>query len=255
VHVGHVAARRLDGIEGFIGQGRFVDALDHTQEFIQLTLEGLRYLQTYVHLPSPFLKRWFADISLRYDRFLIQTIVVAAYTGWIAHGASIVLLDKTPGTFPRFSWSLLVPISILATCWASFALQHSPWSFYVYVVFPVYFWNSAISRTWSPVRLIISSNRLTLKAVLRWMVRGIVVVTTLICMVVCLLFGAFSYISLTTSIASVHTQISLERWICDYWHCLATSLLATGNTQTARVIGVYLVGFMHSCSDFSTFER
>ena len=37
-----------------------------------------------------------------------------------------------------------------ATCllvsWVLFGIQHKPWSLYVYVAFPVYFWREAVSR-------------------------------------------------------------------------------------------------------------
>jgi hypothetical protein len=34
----------------------------------------------------------------------------------------------------------------LLSLWAFFARQHSPWSFYIYGAFPVYFWHHAFAR-------------------------------------------------------------------------------------------------------------
>ena len=33
-----------------------------------------------------------------------------------------------------------VAVAVLAASWIAFALQKSPWTFYIYLAFPVYFW-------------------------------------------------------------------------------------------------------------------
>lgn len=35
---------------------------------------------------------------------------------------------------------------VLAAFWGTFALQKSPWTFYLYVSFPVYFWQQFLTR-------------------------------------------------------------------------------------------------------------
>jgi phosphatidylinositol glycan class N len=37
---------------------------------------------------------------------------------------------------------------LLVGTWITFALQHSPWTLYIYVVFPVYFWYEIACTLW-----------------------------------------------------------------------------------------------------------
>ena len=96
-------------------------------ELIQHSLDGLHYLQTY-------------------DRFLIKGLVTAAYTGWVAFASLYVLRpqDNTPNTYSSTSnLTFGIAISswaILLTFWALFLMQRSPLMFYVYIMFPCYFW-------------------------------------------------------------------------------------------------------------------
>lgn len=88
-----------------------------------------------------------ADICpLRYDCRLIQGIVIATHLGWMAFGAVSVLLPASPA-----SSAVAFPVHVTATAvllafWAAFATQRSPWSYYLYVTFPCYFWDQALSR-------------------------------------------------------------------------------------------------------------
>ena len=120
----------------------YTEARASAAELIQLTLEGLRYLHTY-------------------ERFLIRALAVFAYTGWAAlmtlyifppspdagkTGADAVRVTKadaraTPATPSRPSGALEAAFgSLLVGFFAFFAAQHSPWTYYLYVSFPVYFW-------------------------------------------------------------------------------------------------------------------
>ncbi|KAL1675871.1 Phosphatidylinositolglycan class N-domain-containing protein [Schizophyllum commune] len=120
----------------------YTEARASAAELIQLTLEGLRYLHTY-------------------ERFLIRALAVFAYTGWAAlmtlyifppatdagnSGADAVRATKadvraTPATPSRPSGALEAAFgSLLVGFCAFFAAQHSPWTYYLYVSFPVYFW-------------------------------------------------------------------------------------------------------------------
>ncbi|KAL1705153.1 Phosphatidylinositolglycan class N-domain-containing protein [Schizophyllum commune] len=120
----------------------YTEARASAAELIQLTLEGLRYLHTY-------------------ERFLIRALAVFAYTGWAAlmtlyifppspdagkAGADAVRATEadaraTPATPSRPSGALEAAFgSLLVGFFAFFAAQHSPWTYYLYVSFPVYFW-------------------------------------------------------------------------------------------------------------------
>ncbi|KDR84256.1 hypothetical protein GALMADRAFT_704440 [Galerina marginata CBS 339.88] len=98
-----------------------------SSELIEQSLEGLHYLQTY-------------------DRFMIRAFVTAAYLGWAAY-SSLYILRPLDGTSNAANWTsttltiTLVNWSILIAFWVLFALQRSPWSFYVYIAFPCYFWH------------------------------------------------------------------------------------------------------------------
>uniref|UniRef100_D8QID5 GPI ethanolamine phosphate transferase 1 n=1 Tax=Schizophyllum commune (strain H4-8 / FGSC 9210) TaxID=578458 RepID=D8QID5_SCHCM len=103
----------------------YTEARASAAELIQLTLEGLRYLHTY-------------------ERFLIRALAVFAYTGWAALMTLYIFPPVNEAAGPTGNWSsgALEAIfgALLAGFFAFFAAQHSPWTYYLYVLFPVYFW-------------------------------------------------------------------------------------------------------------------
>ncbi|PPQ94801.1 hypothetical protein CVT25_007438 [Psilocybe cyanescens] len=127
-------APQIAEINRLIAAKQWDAACQASFDLIQQSLRGLHYLQTY-------------------DRFLIRTFVTAAYIGWAAY-ASLYLfrpLDHTsaaklssPSKSPTISIQTIIGIAswtTLVAFWASFAVQRSPLSFYVYIAFPCYFWN------------------------------------------------------------------------------------------------------------------
>lgn len=95
-------------------------------DLIKTGLAGLHYLQTY-------------------DRLLIRGIVTAAYIGWAAYASLFIFRPLDYATPPlKSSWThILVNTTSAVTLlsfWILFAIQRSPWSFYVYIAFPCYFW-------------------------------------------------------------------------------------------------------------------
>ncbi|OJT08761.1 GPI ethanolamine phosphate transferase 1 [Trametes pubescens] len=124
---------KLTAIEGLIQQGAYYQARLHAKELIEHTLEGLRYLQTY-------------------DRLMIRGIVIAAYLGWIAFGAVSILLPPSASQSLRSALPIHLFTTIaLGAFWALFTKQRSPWSFYVYIVFPCYFWDQVLVRAGGPL--------------------------------------------------------------------------------------------------------
>ncbi|KAL1666929.1 Phosphatidylinositolglycan class N-domain-containing protein [Schizophyllum commune] len=113
----------------------YTEARASAAELIQLTLEGLRYLHTY-------------------ERFLIRALAVFAYTGWAAlmtlyifpsatdeGKATAATNSSTAPTASRSTGALEAVFgALLVGFFAFFAAQHSPWTYYLYVSFPVYFW-------------------------------------------------------------------------------------------------------------------
>jgi GPI ethanolamine phosphate transferase 1 len=123
---------QLASIENLISEKQWFAARQASSNLIQQALQGLHYLQTY-------------------DRFLIRGIVSAAYMGWTSYAILHILRYKDyrrsvgggkPASLST-STSLLVTVAswlVVLAFWTLFALQHSPWSFYVYIMFPCYFW-------------------------------------------------------------------------------------------------------------------
>lgn len=154
---------QLASIENLISKKQWFAARQASSTLIQQALQGLHYLQTY-------------------DRFLIRGIVSAAYMGWTAYAVLHILRHRDyhflgGGGRPAShftSTTLLVAVTswmVLLAFWTLFALQRSPWSFYVYIMFPCYFWwrvldelGTAISdrnyrRAASGIGMVGSSNR------------------------------------------------------------------------------------------------
>ena len=113
-------------VENLIEHKDWYHARKLSAELITTTLSGLHYLQTY-------------------ERRLIRAIVTAAYFGWAAYASLFLFrpLDYVTRLI-KPSWTLFV-VSVaayitLAAFWILFAIQKSPWTFYVYIAFPCYFW-------------------------------------------------------------------------------------------------------------------
>ena len=143
-------------IEILIRRGRYDDARDAAAQLIRNALAGLRYLETFVtkHVWSCAILTY---VCCRYDRTLIRTIVFVAYTGWIAFSAVHILPSAWTRPFGDQSMLNIFSVSCLLVSWALFALQHTSWSLYVYVTFPVYFWREAVSRCGGSLEVILTA--------------------------------------------------------------------------------------------------
>lgn len=120
-------------IEKMIEKEDWYEARKLSAELIITALDGLHYLQTY-------------------ERLLIRAIVTAAYLGWAAYASLFLFrpLDYSTGP-PRPSWSLSVVsatayITLVTFC-ILFAIQRSPWTFYLYIAFPCYYWQQFLIQT------------------------------------------------------------------------------------------------------------
>ncbi|KII90223.1 hypothetical protein PLICRDRAFT_40419 [Plicaturopsis crispa FD-325 SS-3] len=132
-----LADASIKAIEQHIDEGRWYDARATSAELIKTSLQGLRYLQTY-------------------DRLLIRIIVTTAYTGWAAYASLYIFRPVAYGTI------LIVDALALATLgafWTMFAIQRAPWSFYVYVAFPCYFWHQVFGRAAPALRAWLKTGR------------------------------------------------------------------------------------------------
>ncbi|KAI0742507.1 alkaline phosphatase-like protein [Daedaleopsis nitida] len=158
----HPGETEVAVIEELIRSMSYYQARLRAKDFVTHALEGLRYLQTY-------------------DRTMIRGIVIAAYLGWIAFGAVSILLpsrDTSSGFRTPFH---LAAASVLVAFWALFLKQRSPWTFYIYITFPCYFWDQVLVRASSPCLQYIRQGQPG--SIVRLTVRGVLVVAALQSMV------------------------------------------------------------------------
>lgn len=159
-------APQLAVIETLLQEQKWELSRQACSDLIHESLKGLHYLQTY-------------------DRFLIKAFVAAAYLGWAVYASLYVFRPSdnvqataTARTIKIGSWAILIVF------WASFALQKRPWTFYIYIAFPCYFWQKFFLQTsvFAKFPLHVGSAAQFGLA----FTRCLIVVFALLCMVVCL---------------------------------------------------------------------
>lgn len=124
------AENRTLQIRSTIDSGEFEKAIRQSSELLQDALQGLRYLQTY---------NW----------LFLRALVTLGYLGWISF-ALITVIDlhvlhdssKAERTFLGSS----VFTSLLLILYSYMFLEKSPWTYYAYGVFPIYFWEEVFAR-------------------------------------------------------------------------------------------------------------
>ncbi|CBF79187.1 hypothetical protein AN7049.2 [Aspergillus nidulans FGSC A4] len=127
---GNSAEQRLAMIKDLIDRGFYEDAIETSAALFATALEGLRYLQTY-------------------DWLFLRTIVTFGYVGWIAYALTTVIhlhvlhgaseSDRTTASISFFS-------SVLVALFSVFLYQGSPWRYYLYGFFPIFFWEEVFAR-------------------------------------------------------------------------------------------------------------
>ena len=121
---------RLKRIETLIQQRKADEAIRTCMALIKTGLDGLRYLQTY---------NW----------FFLRTLVTAGYVGWMAFGVTSIIDQHVlrGSTKPqRTVASSIAFSSILVALFSFLFVQSSPWTYYAYSVFPVFFWEEVFVR-------------------------------------------------------------------------------------------------------------
>jgi GPI ethanolamine phosphate transferase 1 len=119
-----------------------------------------------------------------YDRFLLRAIVIVAYLGWAAYAALFVFRPpEIPSSAKsRGPFVTVILISVMLILWGSFFVQKSPWTFYVYVTFPCYFWNQVLLHAVNPVHRLVRERGLGSYG--RFLLQASLVICILQCMVV-----------------------------------------------------------------------
>ncbi|KAL8999388.1 MAG: hypothetical protein Q9188_005892, partial [Gyalolechia gomerana] len=122
--------RRVLEIQHAIDQGQFTEAISMSQELLRVGIEGLRYLQTY-------------------DWLFLRMLVTMGYLGWITFALTTVInlhvlqnrgsYIRSPATSALFGIALSC---LLLTLW----LRKAAYTYYIYALFPVFFWEEVLQR-------------------------------------------------------------------------------------------------------------
>ncbi|KAL8809872.1 MAG: hypothetical protein Q9200_003055, partial [Gallowayella weberi] len=126
----HSAERRIQDIRHAIDHGQFKQAITMSQDLLQIALEGMRYLQTY-------------------DWLFLRMLVTMGYLGWIAFALTTVIdlhVLQNKGVHQRNSTISaafgVILFGLLLTLW----LRSARHSYYLYALFPVFFWEEVLQR-------------------------------------------------------------------------------------------------------------
>ncbi|PLW56579.1 hypothetical protein PCANC_01536 [Puccinia coronata f. sp. avenae] len=162
-------SERLFLIHRMILTDRNDQAIKACSELQTLALQGLKYLQ-------------------RYDWFRLRTIIVIGYIGWMVYTAIFVLrtyiISPSPRDHVRFG-SIFGAVVFAATS-LYFYLEHSPVTYYLYTLFPTYFWGQIIDDIDTIQDLVDwASNRPSSSPTRIW--------TTIVVTVMCLEFMVLGY--------------------------------------------------------------
>ncbi|KAI1324989.1 PigN-domain-containing protein [Xylariaceae sp. FL0255] len=127
---GELPEARLSSIRGLIEKGSFEEAIEEAASLMKIGLEGMRYLQTY-------------------DWLFLRALITIGYLGWIAFALTTVIDQHVVQGTTKPSRNLGGTIffsSVLVVLYASFAISHSPVTYYAYAFFPVVFWEEVYAR-------------------------------------------------------------------------------------------------------------
>ncbi len=84
----------------------------------------------------------------RYDWLILQSIVTLGYLGFIAYSTNFILrtyvYSLPPTTSSVFSPIPAAGFATFVTLATRFFLEHAPPSYYLYAVFPAFFWSSVL---------------------------------------------------------------------------------------------------------------
>ncbi|MCJ1314085.1 Glycosyl phosphatidyl inositol anchor synthesis [Agyrium rufum] len=115
---------RLSGLREIIDAGEYEESISASQELLHLGLDGLRYLQTY-------------------DWLFLRALITLGYLGWMAFAVTTVIdlhvLDGKTKT-ARNPATIVTATTVLASLYSFLMIKNSPFSYYLYAIFPVAFW-------------------------------------------------------------------------------------------------------------------
>ncbi|RHZ74179.1 hypothetical protein Glove_227g81 [Diversispora epigaea] len=122
----------IQKIQNLINAEQYEEAETICVMLIKLSLEGLRYFQTY-------------------DWLMLRSIVTAGYLGWILYSLKFTLkeyafeekfIEKKVDSINVYI-NIITAISLILSIGLLY-VQKSPGTYYTYVIFPVYFWREIL---------------------------------------------------------------------------------------------------------------
>lgn len=117
-------------IESAISSGVHERAIEMSSDLLQHGIQGLRYLQTY-------------------DWLFLRALITIGYLGWIAYAFTTVIdlhvLHGSSSTERTISTTIAFS-SVLVVLYSFFIIDRSPWTYYGYGLFPVFFWEEVFTR-------------------------------------------------------------------------------------------------------------
>jgi GPI ethanolamine phosphate transferase 1 len=126
----HTTENRLAHIEDLISSGQYEQAIQSSDELIQLGLRAIRYLQTY-------------------DWLFLRTLITLGYLGWIAFAFTTAVDAYMLGgriDASRTTGSIVAFASLLVALYSFLFVRSSPPQYYAYAFFPVMFWEEVFAR-------------------------------------------------------------------------------------------------------------
>lgn len=120
---------RIAAIKALIDSQKYEEAIEETDALIKVTLQGLRYLQTY-------------------DWLFLRALITIGYFGWMAYAITTVInLFVVGQSLPpqRSIAGIVLSSSVLVTMYASFIISKSSVTYYLYAIFPVIFWEEVFA--------------------------------------------------------------------------------------------------------------
>ncbi|KAG5952232.1 Glycosyl phosphatidyl inositol anchor synthesis, partial [Claviceps cyperi] len=122
--------KRVAAIDLLIANGKFEEAIEESNALIQVTLDGLRYLQTY-------------------DWLFLRALITIGYLGWMAYAITTVVdlfVVHEQETVQRTLLGTAPFVTVLVSLYASFFTSKSPATYYLYSLFPVVFWEEVFAH-------------------------------------------------------------------------------------------------------------
>lgn len=157
-------------------------------------------------------------------------MVIVAYIGWIAYGAVAIIPQHLVQPLKSVSLVNLVSASALFAFWISFSLEKSPWTFYLYIIFPVYFWREVLRISGGSIIGLVDLRKFHPWGILKVLTQSLLVIAALQSMVVSMppLFSTGSHradASFSTQVG-IYPSSDLECRICRHRYPLANMVLA-----------------------------